>query len=229
MNKFIVASAVVAAVLMAGIQANAVVSDPPIVYYSFNNTNLLDGTAAGTNNFLLADTGSAISTFTFKIGGTGTNFVPFAGTTVNAQPGFAAGNTAGANTWQGTTNYFQFTLNATGWQGIGITFAANRSNTGPTNMVLEYSTDSGSTFTTFTTIGITANANIGYTNDLSSITALDNNAGDVFRLRSTGATVGGTFRADNLTLYATAVPEPSTVALVGFSLAGLFAIRRRRS
>ena len=66
MKRFIVASVVLAVVFMAGFQAKA--DDPVVVYYSFNNTNLLNGTTAGTNAFLAADTGSSLSTFTYKLG-----------------------------------------------------------------------------------------------------------------------------------------------------------------
>jgi hypothetical protein len=225
MKRFIVASVVLAVVFMAGFQAKA--DDPVVVYYSFNNTNLLNGTTAGTNAFLAADTGSSLSTFTYKLG----NSLPtgglqiYAGIAVGNQPGFVAGNSVGGNAWMGTTNYFQFTLNASGFEDIVVSWAANRSATGPTNVLFQYSTD-GSTFTTYATVAITASSNLGYTQDLTSVTALDWNANDAFRIESTGAAAGGTLRIDNLTV---GVPEPSTVFLVGCGLVGLLAMRRRRS
>jgi hypothetical protein len=246
MKRFIVAGVVLATVLMAGFQANATIADPPVVYYSFNNSSLLNGTTAGTNAFLGADTGSAISTFTY-----GSSFGPgaapqqfFAGNLANAQPAFVAGNSASSNGSLGDANsYVQFTLNATGLSGIGVTWAAARSssasNVGASTNRLEYSTDGGATFTIFSINSLVPQANniwIAFTNDLSGVTALDGNASDVFRIYygqaivpSTGLqSTAGTERLDNLTVYG-AIPEPSTVMLVGMGLFGLLAIRRRRA
>ena len=244
MKKFIVASVVLVAVLMAAYQANAIIADPPVVYYSFNNASLLNGTPAGTNAFLAADTGSSISTFTYGPGFLGGPQF-FAGTTVNGQPGFAAGNTASSNGSLGdATSYLQFTLNATGLQNIGVTWAAARStstsNAGPGTNTLEYSTNGGSSFSVAGTFVIPAATASGvflsFTNDFGAGTALDNNPNDVFRIYysqayvpSTGAqSTAGTDRLDNLTVYAV-IPEPSTVMLVCTGLIGLLAIRRRRA
>jgi PEP-CTERM motif-containing protein len=223
------------------------------VYYSFNNTNQLNGTTAGTNAFLAADTGSAISTFTFgssfREGSNGTATAQvdlFAGTTVNAQPGFVAGNTASSNGSLGDANsYVQFTLDATGLQNLIVSWAGTRStsasNAGAGTNTLEYSTDGGSTFNIFQVNAIPAatasGAFIPFTNDLTAVTALNGNASDVFRvyysqayIPSTGLqSTAGTERMDNLTINASAIPEPSTILLVGAGLAGMIMIRRRRS
>src|SRR5271169_1156064 len=119
MKRFIVASLVLGAIATASLASAPFTPGSVIVYYSFNNTNLLNGTAAGTNAWLTADTGSAISTFSWKMGGpdiAGGPITSPSGITTNDEPGFASGNSVSGNNWIGTTNYFQFTLNSTGYQ-----------------------------------------------------------------------------------------------------------------
>ena len=87
--------------------------------------------------------------------------------------------------------------------------------------------------------GTTSSAVYHFNVDLSSVTALDNQATDFFRVvdsstASEGGNGGvvaaaGTDRVDNFTVTATTVPEPSAMILVGTGLFGLLAIRRRRS
>ena len=76
-----------------------------------------------------------------------------------------------------------------------------------------------------------------YTFDLSTVTALDDQSSVFFRLVDTSTTSanagtvagGGTDRVDNFTVTATAVPEPSTIALLTLGgAAGLVALRRKR-
>jgi hypothetical protein len=81
-------------------------------------------------------------------------------------------------------------------------------------------------------------SNYHFNLDLSSVSAIENQSAVYFRVLDSSTTAingasvgtGGTSRVDNFTVSATAVPEPSTVMLVGIGLAGsLLAIRRRRS
>ena len=143
--------------------------------------------------------------------------------------GFASGNSISQNAWNGDASYFQFTLDSTGYQNIIVSWAENSSGTGPHNAKLQYSTTGvGGTFTDFATFAAPNNsANV---QDLSSIAALNNNSTVAFRIVGLGTTSNaGTMKIDNLAVDAVVIPEPSTVFLVGMSLAGLLAIRRRRS
>jgi len=147
-----------------------------------------------------------------------------------------------ANNWT-TGDYFQFRFSTLTFSNIGMAWSQARSSTGPTNFSLRYSTD-GSSFTTFTNYtvlqsggggapgtwsGTVSNSIYVLSYDMSSITALDNQADVYFRLVSeqTAATAG-TVRIDDITI--TGVPEPSTYAMLALAGAGFagYVIRRRR-
>ena len=156
-----------------------------------------------------------------------------------------------ANGWD-VNDYFQFQVDTTGFSDIVLDWDQGGSATGPRDFVLQYSTDNssytqfGGTLTilliTLTNGGFWGTgayiSNYHYNIDLSSVSAIENQSAAYFRLmvssptaiNGAGIGTGGTSRVDNFTVSATAIPEPSTVMLVGLGLAGsLLAIRRRRS
>ncbi len=221
-------SRAVAVIGMAFILAAAETRADTIVFYSFtSNTTFAVNTAAWTNASLTADIGSSISSFTnFNAGGTALTFLSSVAGNPNNH-GFPASNSISQNRWDGDASYFQFTLDSTGYSGITLSWAQNRSSTGPNQWTLRYSTNGGGSFTDFATFALVANSAV--TQDLSSVTAIDNNPNVVFRLVGVGATAAtGTAKIDNFAIEATLIPEPSTVLLVGVGLAGLVAMRRRR-
>jgi hypothetical protein len=203
-----------------------------IVFYSFNNTNLLDGTAAGTNNFLKADIGSAISTFTFNPS-TATQPMTLPSGNAHASPLYVAGNSVSFNNWasnSSTAKYFQATIDMTGYSGLVLSYDIQRSAGGSKTNSIWYSTDGGATFTSFNeTFLSVASAYVSFTNDMSTVTALDNNPNVQIRWIPYLSNSGGTYRIDNIQIDATVIPEPSTILLVGVGLAGMIAIRRRRA
>ncbi len=210
-----------------------------IVFYSFN-TNGFGGTintAAETNYVTTANIGSSISQFSNFNTGAGSPLTILSSVAGNPNNhGFVAGNSISQNGWNGNNSYFQFTLDATGYQNLVLSWTGNVSGTGPATNGLWYSSDGGSSFSLFSTFRAADNtATVAIVSqDLSSVTALNNNALDIFRIYGTnvvGGTIsaGGTEKIDNFTIDAVAVPEPSTMLLVGAGLFGMFAIRRRRS
>jgi PEP-CTERM motif len=234
MKRVIIASLAAVAILTAQAQAQT-----NIVFYSFNvSPQAPVTTAAGTNALITANIGSSISQFSnSSTSGSLSNLTILS--SVGGNPnnrGFVAGNSISQNGWNGNNSYFQFTLDATGYQNLVLEWTGNVSSTGPATNGLWYSTDGGSTFTLFSTFRAPDNAvTVGIeTQDLSSVTALNNDALDVFRIYGTnvvGGAIGasGTEKIDNFSIDAIAVPEPSTMLLVGAGVLGMFAIRRRRS
>lgn len=147
----------------------------------------------------------------------------------------------------GSGDFYQFVVSTTGATGIIVAWDQISSSTGPGKFELQYSTD-GSSFTLFGsqyTVLVNASPNTWsssvyssashYSQDLSSITALNNQPNVWFRLvddsttSAGGGTVGtgGTDRVDNFTVAVAVVPEPAGFALLGFGLATILISRRR--
>lgn len=98
-------------------------------------------------------------------------------------------------------DYVEFAVDTIGFSDINISFDYRSTATGPTTLELHYSTD-GSMFTPFTTTSLTTDATFySLSFNLSSITAINNNANTKFRLYGYGASaVGGNLRLDNVTI-----------------------------
>ena len=209
---------IVAAFLIALIQIQAFAG--PVVYYSFNGSNTT------------ADVGSSISAFSRQNSdGSALSFPD--GTTQNAQPGYLAGVAVSQSHWLGNTNFFQFTMDAAFLQDIVVSYAWQRSSSGPTNAIFQYSsTGIGGLFVDFATNGLpTSFTGAGgvVTQDLSAVSALDGDSTIAFRIL--GINVGGAtgaMRLDNFTIDAIAVPESSTVVLATLGLIALIGARLRR-
>lgn len=166
--------------------------------------------------------------------------------------GNGSANSLSTNNWT-VGDYYQFTTSTTGYAGVTITFDQVSSSTGPRDFTIYYSTDgtsftsTGNSYTVFQNSAVgtnafsfgtwsssTANSAYSYSFNLSSITALDNQSTIYLRLQLSGTAnpAGGTFaaagtnRVDNVSISATAVPEPgiSLISTIGFI--GL--LRRRR-
>jgi predicted extracellular nuclease len=132
-----------------------------------------------------------------------------------------------SNNWS-VGNYYQFSTNTAGFTGISVSWDQTGSATGPRDFKLAYSTD-GTTFTDFYSYSLPSPAvswssgstslATKFSSDLSSVTALDNQANVYFRLIDTsttsigGGTVGtaGTGRVDNFTVRGTGVDSAPSV------------------
>jgi hypothetical protein len=154
----------------------------------------------------------------------------FAGSTVNAPAGFAAG--AGLSLRGGTGNQsngksFTFRFDASNASNLSMSFAERYTTTGPTSVVATYSID-GTNFlplSMWSTDGIRTGNFLAVARvlDLSAIPAV-NNAPSVFvRMRFEGFSGStGTVRLDNVVV----VPTPGVAALA--AMVGIGAVARRR-
>src|ERR1700693_3010628 len=192
-----------AVLLFAITQANA----GTIVFYSCDTNTYVgaSGAYAATTNVWqrTATLGSGLSSLTLGPGnvnsgtvvaGTGLN------TNVTTSPLSTFSSSLSSANWTSTVAYYQFTLDATAYSGVVVSYALNRSGTGPSTNEFQYSTDGGSTFTPFADFASPAAFNV-YTNDLTGVTAINGDATVVFRIYGFGATSSaGTMRIDNLTI-----------------------------
>jgi hypothetical protein len=187
--------------IATGVRADLIAS------WNFNDSNLVVDQGNGTlgTNFPAADVSFA------------------AGTTRNAQPGTIAGQSLTLrNQANNATGYLNFSIDTTGYSGIGLSLATQRTVTGFNSNQLSYSGDGGLSFTDFGTPYSPPTSFDLLTFDFGGLTAIENNPGAVFRFVFSGATSAtGNNRLDNISFTGSpvpaAVPEPSAwlLALVG--------------
>lgn len=188
-------------------------------------TMYLDG-SNGSSNWFVPGTGS-----------TNTELNAFAGTIVNAGPGFSTTTTGAASLAlvNQTANSKQAVIRFSmlGLSNLEISYASQRTSSGFTSQTWEWSTDGAS----YNSIGSKiAGTNPGEIRDtfnntgvlsFTNISGLDNAANAYIRITFAGATSGtGNNRLDNIQL--SAVPEPSTLSLLGLAITGAPFLRRRR-
>ena len=133
--------------------------------------------------------------------------------------------------------YLTWMTGTEGYEAIGLSFAAQRTSTGFLDNLLQYSLDSGISWLDFG--GFSPGTTFGLQSfDFSAITGLDDNPAAGFRIRFDGATgSSGNNRIDNLVVSGTllpppvtsTVPEPSSLAFLGFGMAALGLWRRREA
>lgn len=164
--------------------------------------------------------------------------------------GNGSANSLSANEWA-VGDYYQFSITTIGYEDIKLSWGQTSSATGPGEFKLAYQVNGGgfTDFFNYTVLPNQAGApglgswstvteilGYNYLVDFSSVFALDNVTSVDFRLiMATTAdsappgtvAAGGTSRVDNFTVTATAVPEPSALALGGLGALALMAYRRR--
>lgn len=147
-----------------------------------------------------------------------------------------------SNNWS-PGDYYQVVLPTTDYADLSVSWDQARSSTGPAAFALQMSTD-GTNFTQLTTYTVlqsggggapgtwsTTTYNALYTNTFALPVAADNQSSLYLRFTNIEAAVSsasGSNRIDNIAV--TAVPEPSTFALVGLGigLGGMLLRRRER-
>jgi hypothetical protein len=172
-----------------------------------------------------------------------------AGTATGVHAGAAAfSNPSGngsAESWNSNTwavgDYYQFQVSTLGKSGIAFLWDQTRSSAGPgqpnpsaANFRVQYSTD-GTNFTDaldynvpVVTWGAVPDASTMFSQNLSAVSALNNQSAVYFRLTAIQAAqnTGGQSRVDNVTV--TAIPEPTTVLGLAAGTLVLLAVRHRR-
>ena len=197
-----------------------------ISQWTFETNPPADVTDSSTGPSVTADFGN----------GTATGFHASNLTDWTTPAGNGSANSLNANNWA-AGDYFQFTLSTSGYEGISVSWDQTRSSTGPATFDLLYSTDGGSNFSialndyTVGTTGWSAGTAVttsSFAVDLSSNSDLNNVANLVFRLVADSAAGGaaGTVRVDNFTV--SAIPEPSTYAMMGLGAMLLVGFQRFR-
>ncbi len=212
------------------------------LFYSFDQNK--NGSGDETTGFTLVTTaisgfasssdvtytGSSLRT---QADGGETSFVSFEGGT--PWLGSGGSSTPGHSlAWnQGSTgNTFSFNLDTTGTTDLAIRLTV-RSAAGVSAITdftsFTYNTGSGPVAITSGISNFTADAGFSqWSANLSGLTAVENQQSVAFQWTIPSIPSGDSFRVDNIQL--TAVPEPSTVVLLGLALAaGVVVARRRRA
>ncbi len=200
----------------------------------------------GSGTLYLDGSNGSSDWFVPASGSTNTELNAFAGSTVNTSAsdgtllssvttGTAALAVVGAN---GKSAVFAFSM--AGKADLSISLSAQRTSTGFTAQLWEYSANGGSTWSNIgsfiggTTAG-TIQSSFSNTGVLSfaSFSALDGVSDARLRVTFTGATsASGNNRLDNIQLNAVAVPEPSSGALLilgGMALVAIRSLRKKSS
>lgn len=154
-----------------------------------------------------------------------------------------------SNNWS-VGDYYQFQFSTTLMEDIMFSWDQTGSNTGPRDFQVQYSTD-GTNFTNFGSVyqvlfngapnsnwsSSTYQSAFTFAVDMSSVTAIDNQANVFVRLTNTSTvSIGqgtvasaGTNRIDNVLFEGAVVPEPATMAILGIGAAALLRRRNRKS
>jgi hypothetical protein len=155
----------------------------------------------------------------------------FSGTAVNAGPGFSTATSGAASlvllnsTANGKSAVFKFSMG--GFKDLVVSYATQRTGTGFTSQTWAFITDA----TNWTETQVFGNSILSSfsTQTLNTITGLDGAATAYLRLTVAGASsANGNNRLDNIQFNATAVPEPTSMMLLGCAAVGGWGVRRLR-
>jgi hypothetical protein len=202
----------------AGLSATSPTSSTPAVVSSTVGSGTLDISAFGLGSPQ----------------GTNPERTVFAGTTLNVFPGSVDGNPGTAlalanQTANGKSMIFSFSL--TGYQSLVVSFDTRGTATGFDTGTWAWSTDNV-IYTTLAGVNTATRSTTFATTNVNFSAELGLNNAPIAYLRYTlsGATsASGNNRLDNIQFNATAVPEPSPVALsVIGGMAFLFGVLRRK-
>jgi hypothetical protein len=211
MSKFIT----LFSLLVLSFSANSYAQPAVLARWNFE---VLDFSAATGTSFtpsagtVVADSGAVVT------GSVVSGFHAAAATAWTTPTGNGSSNAASANNWA-SGDYWQFQVTGTGYSGLHISFDVTSSNTGPKSFLVQYSTN-GTTFTdvpasafdvtndSWSSVTFKPVSNKSF--DLSSITALNNQATVYFRV---------TVAPGSLAVNGSAIASTGTSRIDNFSVA----------
>lgn len=201
-----------------------------ISYYNFNTLSIATASVPGSGGVPIT-IDATTGTGSLSLAGYAGTVDDFGGTTLNAIGSDPAGASlslvAGSGT-PGNGTFISFNASLTAFENPIITYATQGTGSGYNSVQLSYSID-GTNFTNFGSAYTPPASFALQTFDLSTVDVLDGAASATFRLTFSGATAtSGNNRIDNLQLNATAIPEPSSIAIGSLAGLGLLGYRLRR-
>ncbi|MBL9141184.1 MAG: hypothetical protein JNK53_04900 [Phycisphaerae bacterium] len=213
-----------------GTAAAAAPSSPKVYVANFGSGSLyLNGTNGSSDWF---------------VGASNTEITSFGGTALNADTGIgmstvtsgtaslalAGGASLGGGAYAANGKFMVFAFSMTNMENLSVSYATQRTSTGFTSQVWEYSVDGTNWFAVTTVSGIQSSFALGTgaVTSLPTVTGLDNAATAFLRVTFSGATsASGNNRLDNIQFNADLIPAPGALAILG--VAGLVGARRRRA
>ncbi len=223
----------VALCLVVALFAPSAFAQPTVIAYWAQNDNNLPGGGFGfapATFPIAADQGAgSLSLANFDtetiVNGNGDTVYrwiqSFAGTTINAQPGFDGGGSLSPQGGPGNSNngmQILIAVSTVGYEGISLSWAQQRTGTGFNSSQVAWSADGGASFTDFGNTGVVAGSFELQSFNFSSVAALNDNPDVVFRITLGGASAQtGNNRFDNIAV--TGVSLGTGGAVIPYELA----------
>ena len=210
--------------LVAGWDFQTTTNGGTALAVSPNTPKLITANFGAGNLFLNGQNGSSDWSANTELSAFGGTLQNTAGTGFSTVTSGAAALALINQTANGKAAVFRFSM--AGFQDLAVSYATQRTTTGFTTQTWAFSTD-GTNWTDHQTL--TSLPAAFATQTLTTITGLNGAADAYLRLTVTGATgASGNNRLDNIQFNA-AVPEPTSLLLVGSVSIGAIFYRRRRS